>query len=117
MAQQNQTPNQTTQIIAKSPWYEIYRELGEDTFRIIVRYVDYYDAGVNAMRILEMRGDVVRLYVKWNTPERRGEIIKTVRLQPDDAARWRSQIMRIASIKDFERLIWELDEAVITHKE
>lgn len=108
MAQPNQTQNQTTQIIAKNRWYEIYREVG-DTVRIITKYVDYYDAGVYAMRILEISGDAAKLYVKWNMPERKeAKLIKTVRL--DDAAQWRNRMLSVSSITEFERLIWELEE-------
>jgi hypothetical protein len=117
MAQTNQTQtNQTTQIIAKSRWYEIYRELDKDAIRLVAKYVDHHDASVYAMRVIEISGDMLRVYVRWNMPERRGEkLIKVIKL-PDAAARWRNQIMHIASIKDFERLIWELDD-IITQAE
>ena len=114
MAQLNQTPNQTTQIIAKSPWYEIYRELDRGAVRLVAKYIDYYNTGINAMRVVEISGDVLRVYVKWNTPERKEEEVKTVKLQPDAAAQWRNRMLSVAHIKDFKRLMWELNEAVIT---
>ena len=106
MAQTNQT-----QIIAKSVWYEIYREL--DAIRLVVKYVDRYDASVYAVRVMEISGDVLRMYVRWDMPERRGEkLITAVKLQPEAAAQWRNRMLSVASVKDFERLIWELDETI-----
>jgi hypothetical protein len=80
----------------------------------VVKYVDRFDAGVYAMRVLEISGDALRVYVRWNMPERREErLVTAVKLQPGDVERWRNRVLSVASVKDFERLMWKLDEAVI----
>jgi hypothetical protein len=48
----------TTQIIAKSPWHEIYRELDEGAVRVAAKYVDRYD-NAYSMRVVEVRGAVL----------------------------------------------------------
>jgi hypothetical protein len=112
---QNQAQNQTIQTTERSQWYEIRREISGDVVRLVVKYVDRIDASVYAMRVLEISGDALRVYVRWNMPERRRErLIKAMKLQPEDAERWRNRVMSMASVKDFERLMWEIDEAVLS---
>ncbi len=108
----------TTQIIAKSQWYTIYREIDEDAVRLIAKYVDRFDASVYAMRVTEISRDgLLRMYAKWDVPETKGErLIAAVRLQPETAAQWRSRMLSVETIKDFERLMWELDEAYVINQ-
>jgi hypothetical protein len=66
--------NQTTQIIAKGSWYEIYREMDGDVVRLVAKYVDRFDASIYSIRIVEISSDTMRMYARWNFTESRGEI-------------------------------------------
>jgi hypothetical protein len=103
------------QIIAKGQWFEIHRELGEGSVKLIVKYFDRFDKNVYAERIFELgRDNTLQMRTKWNMPETRGErIIATVKLQPEEADQWRNRMLSVASVKEFERLMWELDEAYV----
>jgi hypothetical protein len=110
-------PNQTTQIIAKNQWYTIWREIDEGV-RLIVKYTDRFDASIYAMRVVEIRGDTIHIYVKWNiSPERRGERHTAVRLQPETVAQWRDRLLSVSSINDFNNLMWDLDDVINQAKE
>jgi hypothetical protein len=105
-----------TEIIAKGPWYEIYREVGEDVVRLVVKYTDRYDASIYAVRVIELRGDdTLHMYARWNFTESKGErVITAVKLQPEVAALWRSRMLAVKSARDFESLLWELDMTYVT---
>ena len=115
MAQNQTQPTQTTQI-AISPWFELSREVEPDTIRLIAKYVDRFDKTVYAMRIFELCGDALRMRAKWNMPETKGErVLATVKLE--DAEQWRHRMLSVETVKDFERLMWELDEIILKVKE
>jgi hypothetical protein len=97
------------QVIAKSPWYEIYREVDGDAVRVVVRYTDRANSDIYSMRAVEINRDLLTVRTKWNLPERRGERFTTKRLQLDAAAHLRGRLMTIESVKDFEGLLWELN--------
>jgi hypothetical protein len=100
-----------TQIIEKSRWYEITREVGQNTIRLIAMYTDTFDPSIYAMRIFELRRGTLKMSAKWHMQETKGErTLVTVELQPDAAEELRRRMLSVSNVDEFKRLVWELDE-------
>jgi hypothetical protein len=103
---------QSKQIIAKSPWYEVWREAQNGGVKVTVKYADRVDPDIYSTRAIEVAGDLLIIHTSWNLPGRRGERVTAVRIPLDLAAYLRGRLMTIESVRDFEGLLWEIDDVI-----
>ena len=97
------------QIIERSRGYLVYKEVGEDTVRLVTRYGEE----TYSMTVIEMRGNVLRAFKKWDYPEEVEDLVVAVKLKPRTAKKLRNYMYRINTATEIAVLWFELERATI----
>jgi hypothetical protein len=95
-------------IIERSRGYLVYKEVGEDTVRLVTRYGEDY-----SMMIIEIRENVLRAFKKRNYPEEVEDLVVAVKLKPRTAKKLRNYMYRINTATEIAVLWFELERATI----
>jgi hypothetical protein len=97
------------QIIERSRGYLVYKEIGEDVVRLVTKYGEE----TYSMTVIEMRGNVLRAFKKWDNPEEVEDLVVAVKLKPRTAAKLREYMYRINTAIETAVFWFELERAIV----
>jgi len=89
--------------------YRLYKEYAQDAVRIVFKRIDPRDQANYNMRVIELSGNVLRIYRKWSYPWSWGErVLLETQLEPTSAEKVRRYIICAQSYHDFDRVAYWL---------
>jgi len=97
------------EVIEMGIGYKLYRERDAEAVRLIAKRIDVVDQANYSMRVIEIKGNMLRLYKRWSYPWSWGEkVIFEVQLEPASAEKVRGYICRVRSLFGFDEVAYWL---------
>ena len=97
------------QIIERGRGHLVYKEVGEDAVRLVAKYGEE----AYSMMVIEVRGNVLRAFKKWNHPEEVEDLVIAVKLTPRTAAKLRNYMRNVNTAIEVASLWNELERATV----